>query len=395
MRILQVIPYFYPAWAYGGPVRVAYELSRGLARRGHEVVVFTTDAMDRRERTESRPGPLELEGMKVYRFRNLSNYLAYNHHLFLSPRFVPAARGGVRSFDVVHLHEYRTLQNAVAYRCARNQHVPYVVHANGSLPRIMTKKGLKRVYDFLFGKDLLKQASRVVSVSSVETEQYKAMGVAGDRIAMVPHGIEPSEYETLPPKGAFRKRHGIGEGDRVILYLGRVHKIKGLDLLARAFGDILRAVPEARLVVAGSDDGYLHAMKKLADDLGIGGRALFVGPIYERSKLEAYVDADVYVLPSTYEIFGVTVLEACACGTPVVLTDRCGVADHIGGRAGIVVPYEATKVAGGVLDVLRSGDRGKRLGQAGRKLVMEEFGWSKAVDKLEALYAGAARERGT
>jgi glycosyltransferase involved in cell wall biosynthesis len=235
----------------------------------------------------------------------------------------------------------------------------------------------------------------VFSVSSVETEQYKAMGVAGDRIAMVPHGIEPSDYETLPPKGAFRKRHGIGDEERVILYLGRVHKIKGLDLLARAFVDILRAVPEARLVVAGSDDGYLHTMKKLADDLGIAGRTLFPGPIYERSKLEAYVDADVYVLPSTYEIFGVSALEACACGTPVVLTDRCGVGDHMGGRAGIVVPYEATKVAGAVVDVLRSSDRGKGLGQAGRKLVMEEFGWSKAVDKLEALYAGAARERGT
>jgi len=147
MKILQVCPYFPPAYAFGGPVKVSYQISKELVKRGHEVVVYTTDAKDFDPRLE-RDSSNTIDGIKVHRFRNLSLMLVKKLKLFITPRFALFARKEVKEFNIIHLHEYRTFQNIVIRHYACKCRVPYVLQARGSLPRIMAWRRLKRIYDY-------------------------------------------------------------------------------------------------------------------------------------------------------------------------------------------------------------------------------------------------------
>ena len=384
MKILQVIPAFYPAQAYGGTVEVAYRLSKELVRRGHEVTVYTSDSIDKYHRQKSRV--LEIDGIKVYYFKTLNSRLAWNHRLICIPSILPRLRREINSFDIVHLHSYYTFLNIATYHYAKRYGIPYVLQAHGSVLPTFKKQRLKNIFNLFFGYRMLRDASKVIALTKTEVEQYKKMGVDENKIEIAPNGIDLSEYENLPKRGEFRRKYLIGDAEKIILYLGRIHKIKGIDLLVNAFADLVKELDGVKLVIVGPDDGFLSTLKRQIEDLKIGYRILFTGPLYERDKLKAYVDADVYVLPSVYEIFGITVLEACACGTPVIVTDRCGMADFVDGRVGYVVEYDKDQLRDAIIKVLSDDELRRRFGEGGKRLVREEFGWDGVVRKIERIY---------
>ena len=142
------------------------------------------------------------------------------------------------------------------------------------------------------------------------------------------------------------------------------------------------------LVLAGPDqgDGYRQRLESSADRLGLGGQVLFTGPLYDDAKWSAYLDADVFVLPSQNENFGNTAAEAVACGTPVVVTDRCGVAPLVGGRAGLVVPHDCEALAAALERVLDDASFRIQL-QGGCVQAAGELGWSEPLAETELLYA--------
>lgn len=391
MRILQVIPYFCPAWAYGGPLRNAYGLCKELVKRGHEVTVFTTDTLDSRNRVKETQEIID--GIEVRRFRNLSNTIAYRDKIFISPSMIFGLRNSLRNFDMIHMHEYRTLQNLIVHHYAKKYGTPYVLQTRGSMVRIMTKVKLKQLYDILWGYRLLRDASKVVALTQIEAEQYKSMGVSPDKIEIVPNGIDLAEFENLPPRGEFRKKWGINNSQKIVLFLSRIHKIKGPDLLAKAFATLVKDYNNIQLVIAGPDDGYLLSLKKLIADLEISDKVLFTGSLYGQEKLKAYVDADVYVLPSVYETFPVAVLEACACGTPVILTDRCGIAGMIDGQAGLVVPYDKEQLQQALLHMLDDDKMRLRFGEKGKLLVREKFNWENIIKQVVSIYESCISSR--
>lgn len=363
----------------GGSIEAAYQLSRALVRRGQEVMIYTSDFELDQEYINY------LSEVKVYPFHNWLKLA----ELCLTPAIFRKAKREVSSFDIIHLHNYRTFQNIVAHHYAMKYDIPYILQAHGSLPKIMAKQRLKQVYDNIWGYRLLKDASKVIALTEMEAEQYKSMGVAEDKIEIVPNGIDLSEFENLPPRGEFRKKWNIDDSQRIVLYLGRIHKIKGLDLLVKAFADLTKRLSAIRLVIAGSDDGYLPELQKLIRELKIGEKVLSTGLLYGRDKLEAYVDADVYVLPSIYEIFGITVLEALACGTPVILTDRCGIADVINSQAGLVVPYDKDQLSNAIGYMLNDDKRRQDLSKKDKLLVHEQFDWAKIAGLVENVYLKA------
>jgi glycosyltransferase involved in cell wall biosynthesis len=387
MNILQVCPFFKPLWESGGMARSAYELSRRLVQGSHQVTVYTTNRSlyDRRVETNK---PVWLDGMRVYYFENLRKYFPMiNPPPPPIPYYLPKiARRELKQFDIVHIHGYRDLPSVVIHHYARKYRIPYVLQARGSLTTFFYKGWLKRIFDKLWGYRILRDAAKVIALTQTEVEQCKSMGVSEDKIEILPNGLDLSEFENLPQKGEFRRKYGLDDNERVILYLGRIHKIKGLDLLARAFADLSKEVDNVKLVFVGPDGGYLPSLKKLVGELKIDNKVLFTGPLYREDKLKAYVDADVYVLPSFYETFPNTVLEACACGTPIVLTDRCGIADVINGRAGLVVPYDAGQLQHALLHILGDDELQREFGEKGKLLVREKFNWEKIAELMESVY---------
>ena len=392
MRILHIIPYFYPAWAYGGTCRAAWEVARATARRGHDVVVCTTDALDARRRAE--PPSEVVEGIEIHRSANLSNRLAWNR-LFLPLTFeIDLARELGRT-DVVHVHEYRSFQNVVALPAIERAGKPFILTAQGSAPLLLGRFALKRVYDALVGKRLITQACRLHALNTMEQKQFLEAGGLPEQIFIAPNCINVDEYHTLPQSNDFRAKHDIAPGAPLALFLARINKIKGVDFLVSAFAEALSELPEAVLVVAGPDDGFLPQVKEQIQTLGISERVRFVGYIDGAAKLEAFQAADVYVLPSTYEILGITLLEALACRTPVITTEQCGLADEIQqNRLGSVVGYgDVSGLKDELVRTLCNRETMRRDAERRREYVLVNFSWDTVAEKWEAVYAECAASR--
>jgi glycosyltransferase involved in cell wall biosynthesis len=377
MRILEVVDLFSPS--HGGSAVVPYQLSRQLSKNGHKVTIYAS---------KTRLTQTYINLLPEVRVHAFNTWLSLANFQ-VTPGLIGKARNEVKHFDIIHMHNYRTFQNVVVHHYAKKYGVPYVLQAHGSLTTFFQRGWLKRVFDTAWGYRILKDAAKVLAVTKAEAEQYQSMKVSEGKIELVPHGVDLSEYENLPEKGEFRRRYNLGNDQRIILYLGRIDKIKGLDLLAGAFADLARLRDDIKLIIAGPDGGYLRTLRRLVSDLRIGDTVVFTGPLYGLEKLKAYVDADVYVLPSSYEIFGITVLEACACGTPVAITDRCGIAEAIKGQAGLVVSYDKDQLKEELVHMLSDDRVRHESGERGRLLVCEKFNWQKIVEQVERVYEAA------
>lgn len=383
MNILQVVPYFPPAYAFGGPVKVAYSISKELVKRGHNVTVYTTDAKNPSERLKVPP-VMDVDGIEVHYMRNLSLSSIRISNIFIPPEVALVSKSELKKFDVIHLHEFTTFQNIVVAHNARKTGVPYILQTHGSI-HISGRRRRKLLFNTLFGNEILKHASKVIALSSVEKLHYKRVGIPDHKIVIIPNGIDLSDYAHLPSKGSFKKKFGLDKNEKIVLYLGRIHEIKGIDILVRAFANILHKLGDVRLVIVGPDDGYLRKLEALIKALRIEDKVLVSGPLYGVAKLEAYVDADVYVLPSRYEIWGMTVLESVACGTPVILTENCGIAEFFRDKAGLVVKTDSLNLQEALLEMLMNRKK-QKVFRENCKTVMRKFNVSETVSKLEKVY---------
>lgn len=314
MKILHVIPFFSPK--FGGSVTVPYQLSKELAKKGNNVTIITSDyGFDLKYAKE-----IEEFDVKVIPFRTIVNF-----GLFI---YTPSMKSwlceNIRNFDIVHMHNFRSYQNNLTADFAIQNRIPYIMQAHGSVLPFFEKQGLKKIYDLLWGNKLLKNASKCIAVSRMERYQYLQMDIPENKIAIIPNGIDISDFKNLPEKGIFRNRYSIKPDEKIILYLGRVHKSKGIDFLINAFSKLVVQNNNTRLVIIGPDAGYLNPLKEQVNELKIKDKVLFCGPLYEQQKFEALIDADVLVYPSTIEIFGLVPFEAIMCGTPIIVTDDCG-----------------------------------------------------------------------
>jgi len=383
MKILQITPAFIPS-EFGGIKIQSYYLSRQLVKRGHEVTVYTSNARDSRTNLD-RKGLYDIDGIKVVYF---NNYLPNKWlPLFFTPSMVRPLRDELQKYDIVHQHGIRTFQSIAAHYYCGKYDMPYVLSPHGSLPQIPNWVTFKKIYDYVFGHKVLVEASRVIALTPAEAEQCRKAGIKESQIVQSTNGIDIDEFEQLPERGAFRRKYCIKEKS-IVLFLGRIHKIKGLDILAAAFAELLRGRQDVRLVIVGQDYGYLTQLKKNLRILNIEDKVTFTGFLSGRAKIQAYVDSDVYVVPSVYESFSTTALEALACGIPVIVTDRCGIADVIGGQAGLVVPYDKEQLQHALMHMLGNDRIRLQFGEKGKLLVREKFNWEKIAEQMERVYRG-------
>lgn len=384
MRILQVTNFFKPSWEAGGPTRVVYEISKKLVDDGHEVTVYTTDGYKSRLDVEKNV-PLNVDGIKTYYFRNLSSYLAKAMVLPI-PYYAPLIiKENIKSFDIIHIHEYRTLLGVMVHYYAKKYNIPYVLQAHGTVLPFFERQYLKNVFDILFGS-LLFDSKKLIALTENESEQYLMMKANKNQIEIVPNGINFLQYLDLPCKGLFKKKYSIKKEEKVVLYLGRIHKIKGIDLLVNSFSKLVQKFDNLKLVIVGPDDGYMSILNKQIESLNINDKVLFAGSLYDRDKLEAYVDADIYVLPSHSEGFPTTVLEACACGTPIIISEGCRITDIVENKVGYVTSFEENDLCNLMFELLYNDELRNKFGNNGRKLVKEHFDWSIICKKIENLY---------
>jgi len=293
IKISVVTPYFYPDWEYGGTPRAAFELARALADRGHEIRVLTTG-----KRSDTKI----VDGIEIRYCRNLSNYLAHRHRLFLPAGLRNQLRQLLSDCDVLHIHEFRSTLTVPAVNAARKAGLPYVISPHGGLQHL-GKQTAKRFFDLVWGQSILNHADGILVLSEKEKTDALSFGMEESRIRRLPNAIDTAAYTSLPGRTSHRK---------TILFLGRLNRIKGIDILLEAFKGINRV----QLVLAGPDDGE-------AANIPTSPNILKTGFLDHPAKLQAIVDSDIVVLPSRSEASPVVLYESLLCGRPVVVSSAC------------------------------------------------------------------------
>jgi glycosyltransferase involved in cell wall biosynthesis len=274
--------------------------------------------------------------------------------------------------------------NALVYLLARRAGKPYVVCPAGALPIYGRSKYLKRAYNRLVGYGIIRNAAGHVAITDGEIPQFEAYGVKAGRVSVIPNGIDPSDYRAKDDAG-FRQRHDLGE-DPFILFVGRLNRIKGPDLLLEAFALAKDELPGHLLVLAGPDEGMLPELQKTVAGSGVGDRVRFVGYLGGEEKSRAYHAADLLVVPSRQEAMSIVALEAGICGTPVLLTDRCGFDEVESADGGRVVPASVEGLRAGLVELLRDPAGLARMGENLRRLAQDRYTWDSAIEKYFELY---------
>ena len=376
MKILHVAHFFYPCLSAGGVVNASYQIASKQAD-GNDVKVYTSDSCKERLKFPNGRYGVDVGGIKVDYFKNLSNRFKLATMLD-SPLSAPfRIRKDIKNHEVIHIHEHRqTLAIFVSHFAGKNN-IPYVVQAHGSVLPFFQKEGLKNIFDKVFGFRILHNASCVFALTEVEKEQYLKMGVEEDKIEIVPLGINLEEYENLPQSGRFRSRFNVAKEDKLILFVGRIHEIKGLDLLVDAFNDLIDNNGEVsiKLAIVGPDDGYLSKLEEKINEYSLKENVIITGPLYKEEKQEALVDCDLFVMPSKYESFTTSGLEAMACGKPLVLTKNNHIHDWVDGNVGIACGDDKDSLRKAIETVLFDDDLSAVYGAKGKELIKTKYNW--------------------
>lgn len=375
MKILEVTNLFAPV--HGGAAEAPYQLCKHLAKRGHEVTLYTSDFKLSQEYITPIPE------VKVHAFKTWLNIA--NFHV--TPGIIKNATKEIKHFDVIHVHNYRTFQNIVICHYAKKYGVPYVLQSHGGVLPIVQRQGLKKIYDVFFGHKILSNAGKVIAGNETEVNEYKKMGVEQSKIVVIPPFYNTEEFSQLPPPGQFRRKYNIKE-KHIILFLGRIHQIKGIDFLVDAFHQLSQQREDILLAIVGPDSGYKSTLEKQVTRLGLSGNVLFTGLLGGVDKLSALVDATMLVQTSIYERGPGSPFEAILCGTPIIITKDTGAGEAVSKLdAGYLVEYGNISVLADLIrKVLDDPADIKTKTEIARQYIITKLSWQNGVEEFEKLY---------
>lgn len=388
MKVLHIISTLAPT--SGGTTNVVVNLANYQARAGLDVTVCTTD----RGNPTSTVIDRAIVGTGLDAEVDLKVFPVEWGPLLYSRSMRRWLSNNIRRFDLIHVHGLYQFPPTYAAHSALKAGIAYIRQPHGALDPYLYKRSsrsvlLKRLYERWFEYRSLRNASAIQYAT--EGERRNAGFLRLDTESFVaPNGIDWAKFEMLPERGAFRDRIGLTD-EPLILFLGRLHHVKGLDVLVTAFSRVKERLGCAQLAIVGPDnDGYGKRVREWVRERRLGESVHFVAHLNGNEVVGAYVDADVFVLPSYTENFGVTVVEAMACELPVIISDQVNIHDVVAeAGAGYVTSCSEEEVAQAMLKLLGDADMQRRMGKAGRRLVREKFGWAQVVRLLATEYEAA------
>jgi glycosyltransferase involved in cell wall biosynthesis len=377
-------------------------MCRALREQGIDVLIATTDA----GLETSNSNHKTLNGSQTRRKREP----VVQDHGGIPTIFFPAQWGqsfkysrplaswlekNVQDFDLAHIHAVFNHACIVAARTCRRKDVPYIVRPLGTLdPWSMRQKSLrKQLFWRLAGKEMFKNAAAVQYTAPAEQKAAEeSLGV--NHGVVVPLGVDAGLRSAEQDDEMFQRQFPSLIGFPYLLVLSRLHPKKGLDILLNAFLPLVKQPEFARwrLVLAGDGPkGYIDSLQKRVTANEGDGVVLFPGWLEGQLKLSALQHSSLLVLPSHQENFGLCVVEALACGVPVLVSPHVNLAPEIeAAGAGWVAHLEENALRASLIKALRSKEERKLRGEAGKRLALK-FDWSTIGQQLAALYSNLLR----
>jgi glycosyltransferase involved in cell wall biosynthesis len=395
MRVLCVAAYYTPAHVYGGPVRSISALCEGLVQAGADVSVFTTNANGIDQILDVPIAhPLEVNGVQVRYYPLTAPAARLLPFYFYSPQLRRACMEEINCYDVVYLPGNWTYPFQVAASAALQQEVPYVISPRGSfMDWSMQQKSLKkRIYLRLVEERLINQAAAIHATSSMEAEQQQKWSFASP-LVVIPNGVDLSPYEKLPRRGRLLSRLNITPEETLSIFVGRLHKEKRPQLMVEAFSRVVEQNPASHLVIVGPDqDSSGKLLRETVHQKGLQSHIHFTGLLQGAELLQAYADADLLVLLSHRENFGMVVVEGMACGIPVLLSEEVGLAKDVSqAQAGSVVQPKAEAVSKEWLRLLSDSQLRREMGRRGKQLAYDSFAHGVVASQMIELFQSVVR----
>jgi glycosyltransferase involved in cell wall biosynthesis len=399
MHILYVTHGYKPAYRIGGPIWSVSSVAEGMAARGHRVTVFTTNSNLDEDLDVPVDQPVLVDGVEVWYFRRQdlikkylwwSKYVSQSMGFLVTPALAPAMRRLLPAVDIVHTQMPFVYPTMVAGRLAISAKKPLFYNQRGVFhPTRLGYRALKkRLYLELVEKPIMRRASGLIALTPDEIDSYRALGIE-TACHVVPNGIDVAQFRRAPATASLSGL-GIKETDQVILFLGRLHPAKGVDILVDAFFRIASQHPDALLVIAGPDEhGFAETIRTEAARRNLDDRIRIPGMVVGDLKKDLLARADLFVLPSMGEGSSMAILEALASATPVIISPECNcpVIDKV--KAGAIVERDANLFAQAISRFLSDPAQRSAASEAAYDLARDGLGWPGIIDKLERIYLSA------
>lgn len=385
MNIIQVVHRYYPA--IGGAENQVKSISEELVRRGHKVSVITTSSVSvldvpslfhpfRRKKMNIRKDE-EIEGVGVHRYDALFRFYG-----FLVT--TPLRKLLTEKADIVHAYGFYITTSLVAMMIAKQRSIPFLLTANDatvSLYGSPAKRAFSNIFNLTLGKLLILNSAKLIAVSRTNAEDIAKVGATKEKIRIIPNGIKMERFVNA-------NLDDRGKSGPIVLYVGRISEDKGIECLLRAAPSVLRQFPNTEFLIVGEDYGYLNNLKSLVNSLGIEKSVIFTGRLTNRRLVDVYRSADVFVLPSELEAFGIVVIEAMASGVPIIVSNCGGMKNIVeDGMNGLIFDVgDARQLADKIRLLISDEELRSRLAENGRETVRERYTIEKVVDTLERLY---------
>jgi len=399
MRILCVTPSYWPAFQFGGPIHSLHAINKALILKGVKVTVYTTNIGIEKEVPENQE--VEINGIKVtyFPYSKSLEFIAATGWQF-SYSLLNSLKYQLTDFDLVYILAVWNFPVSAAAHYCRKYKIPYIISPRGTIyPETIAKKAWKKmIYYYLISKRDIKHASAIHYTTNDEAEKCRTSLSLENKEIIIPNGIALSEYKDIPSKEALTKRYPHLKGKKILLFLGRINWKKGLDILIKAFGKLANERDDVHLVIAGNDENnYINLVKNwivqqnmnyfdfssgnmITDEVA---QVTFTGLLHDKEKLMAYAGSDIFVLPSYSENFGMSVVEAMAAGTPVLISNQVAIYREIEeNNAGFIVKTTSEDIYKGLLELINSHSFRNRLSINGKKMARDYYNIENIAEKM-------------
>jgi len=389
MKILCVVPSYYPAFQFGGPIASVHNLNKSFIQKGIDITVYTTNVGLEDKVIANKEVLIDDVKVTYFSFFKFFEFLGPTGWQF-SISLSKALKKNLPNFDLVYISAVWNYPTAVASYYCRKYNKPYIIAPRGIFyPYTFNKKAWKKwpYYKLITKRDL--EGAAAIHYTSIDEfkKGHSFLGIKNNKTFIIPNGLDLSEFDNLPAKKVLRDKYPILKDKKVVLFLGRLDWKKGLDVLAKAYGNIIKQRNDVYLLIVGDGpDSFKNKVKQWFKNEGVFGeeKINFTGMLTGKDKLEALSGSDIFVLPSYSENFGMAIVEAMACGLPVITTNTVGVHNEITEtNGGLIIPSgDALRLSEAIIKIINNKELAKEISDNGRELTRERFDFNKVADKM-------------
>lgn len=359
----------------GGAVERICNLSKYLSLNGHQCTLLTTSKNFSYSRKRS------LGKVNVVK-------LPYFSERFLIPfGLFKWLKKNIKNYDTIHLSLNWSVITAFAFIFLYFNKVDYYFSAMGWLKISGRSKFFKFVYKHFITIPMVKNSKKCIAITDREVQDFVIYGAKKKNIVRIPNGIDVNYYLKYHSDNIFKKKNNLKK-KKIILYIGRIDKIKGVDLLVNAFINIHKQFQNHQLVICGFDGGILDNLKQLVKKNKIENKVSFFDPIWGNDKISAYRSADVVVIPSRYDTMTIVALEAGVLKTPIIISKQSNFNEVKKSKGAIIVNSNSQMISIALRDLLKNRKKLKSMGKNIQNFIIKNYDWNLICKKFLTAFEG-------